>query len=147
VSNTQELAQRWRDLVGDEALGYTERFERDAELFYRETGLMAPGKSMPLEMWNTQTEDERRAKWDAWCADRRRAFYADVRATADLLDRLASLHDAIRVLIHEEHIGDYVYQVRERALSDPSFSGSTWDHPRVKKFSDAVKRLADEVPK
>ena len=44
---------------------------------------------------------------------------------------------ALKVLI-SENLGDWIYEVRERVLSDESFDGNTWDHPRVKAYSDAV---------
>lgn len=45
---------------------FTAAFERLAEDFYRETGFIAPGKSVPLEMAATQHDDERRAAWRKW---------------------------------------------------------------------------------
>lgn len=52
-----------------------------------------------------------------------------------------TLREAIRVLVEEEHIGDFVYNVRERTYEDTSYKGNSWDHPRVKRFSDAVTAL------
>lgn len=44
-----------------------EEFEALAAAFYRETGMMAPGKSMPLEMCGSQPDDDRRAeRWRHW---------------------------------------------------------------------------------
>lgn len=55
-----------------------------------------------------------------------------------------NLPDAIRVLVTDECLGDWVYDVRERALSDDeSYEGSSWDHPRVQRFSEACKALED----
>jgi len=46
-------------------INYTARYERHAEAFYRETGLMAPGKSVPAEMgW--QDEERRHREWKLW---------------------------------------------------------------------------------
>jgi hypothetical protein len=46
----------------------TEKLDQFAEAFYRETGTMAPGKSMPLEMAMSQPPDDVRASlWKAWC--------------------------------------------------------------------------------
>lgn len=42
------------------------QFEKLAEQFYRETGLLAPGKSVPVEMY--QDEAERRQRWDEFTA-------------------------------------------------------------------------------
>lgn len=52
-----------------------------------------------------------------------------------------TLKEAIKVLVDEEHIGDFVYDIKERAYEDRSFKGNSWDHPRVKRFSDAVAAL------
>lgn len=49
-----------------------ERFERLADEFYRETGLMAPGKSVPMEMGNVGYDEERHTRWRTWL-DLRRA--------------------------------------------------------------------------
>ncbi len=45
-----------------------ERFERLAELFYRATGLMAPGKSVPTAMSSNDYEERRQAAWPLWYA-------------------------------------------------------------------------------
>lgn len=42
-----------------------ERFERLAERFHRETGLMAPGKDMPAAMGPVD-HDERMSSWVDW---------------------------------------------------------------------------------
>lgn len=42
-----------------------ERFEYMAELFYKETGFMAPGKDSPAAFGVTD-RDERDAKWKEW---------------------------------------------------------------------------------
>jgi hypothetical protein len=52
--------QIWR---ADHAL---EAFEEQAETFYRETGILAPGKSEPLEWGDRWTDDERRTAWTEW---------------------------------------------------------------------------------
>jgi predicted nucleic acid-binding Zn-ribbon protein len=52
--------QLWR---ADHAL---EAFEEQAETFYRETGILAPGKSEPLEWGDRWTDDERRTAWTEW---------------------------------------------------------------------------------
>jgi hypothetical protein len=46
---------------------------------------------------------------------------------------------ACRVLVAES-LGDWVYSVRDRALQDdPTYFGISWQHPRVKAFSDAAE--------
>lgn len=58
------------------------------------------------------------------------------------------LKEAIKVVVEEEHLGDFVYTVRDRAMeSDPRFRGNSWDHPRVARFSQAVERLTQELKK
>jgi hypothetical protein len=57
--------QLWR---ADHAL---EAFEEQAETFYRETGIMAPGKSEPIEWGNRWTDDERRTAWSEWTIKRK----------------------------------------------------------------------------
>lgn len=53
----------------------------------------------------------------------------------------AGLLEALRVLLDVESIGDRVYDVREKAAGDGTFTGNTWDHPRVQAFSAAVQKL------
>lgn len=52
---------------------------------------------------------------------------------------------ALRIVVIDESLGDFVYAVREKTLSDVSYAGSSWDHPRVKAFSDAVQILTEYV--
>jgi len=53
-----------------------------------------------------------------------------------------SLKGAIKSLLEEFHIEDYIYNVRARAAeSGDKFEGSSWDHPKVKKFSDILTTL------
>jgi hypothetical protein len=56
---------------------------------------------------------------------------------------MMDLRQAIHVLVKEEFLGDWVYNIRERTFSDTDYNGSSWDHPRVKRFSEAVKVLED----
>ncbi len=63
------------------------QFERLAEQFYRETRLMAPGKSQPLEMWNVDNEQERQQAWDVFLkrlSDERDATIAEAAAALPL---------------------------------------------------------------
>lgn len=48
---------------------------------------------------------------------------------------------ALKVVLEDEHLEDKVYDVRERAAGDVGWKGDSWDHPRVKAFSDAVVTL------
>ena len=45
----------------------TDAFERLADAFLRDTGFMRPGKSVPCEMEEIMTEEERRTAWNEWC--------------------------------------------------------------------------------
>lgn len=47
-------------------MNYNEEYERLAEAFYQDTGLMAPGKDMPAAMGNTVSQEERWEKWREW---------------------------------------------------------------------------------
>lgn len=51
---------------------------------------------------------------------------------------------ALRVLV-KENVGDFVYAMRERVLDDPDWRGVSWDHPRVKAWSDASSIIVDYV--
>jgi uncharacterized protein YxeA len=44
-------------------------FESNAERFYQETHLMAPGKSQPMEF--TATDDERQEAWVKWLLEKK----------------------------------------------------------------------------
>lgn len=64
-------------LIGDERA--TERYDRWAEGFYRETHHFAPGKSVPLEMCSNepQTQEQENARREEWVAYVRRSVKAD----------------------------------------------------------------------
>lgn len=49
----------------------TAAYERVAEQFYTETGFLALGKSVPLEMSTVGYDEERRRRYDAWHLQRR----------------------------------------------------------------------------
>jgi hypothetical protein len=84
-----ETAQRLRALAARFGMGYTERFEQDADEFYRERGFLAPGKSVPPELWSTQGEERRQAAWDEWNKGRVAMWTEAVSSAADLLARLS----------------------------------------------------------
>lgn len=55
-----------------------------------------------------------------------------------------TLQEAIVYLLDEFHLEDKVYDVRDRAMtSGDSFEGSSWDHPAVLKFGEAIKALQE----
>lgn len=63
----------------------TQAVDTAAEHFYRETGFMAPGKSVPLEMCREGYDDDRRRAYEAWHRERRALRHATIREAADLL--------------------------------------------------------------
>jgi len=58
-----------------------------------------------------------------------------------------TLDEAIKILVEEFSIGDYVYDVRERAGGTEGHTGSSWEHPKVLRFSEAVTVLEQHVKK
>lgn len=67
VSAVETLIKELQVVVDRLPLSYSERFELDAEQFYRETGFMATGKSIPPEMYISQShEDRRQEAWKRW---------------------------------------------------------------------------------
>ena len=80
------LLARLEEQARRNAMGYSERFEYDAERFYRETGFMAPGKSMPMEMYTGEGQQaEREAAWSAWTQKLRDDFQELLASCAALL--------------------------------------------------------------
>jgi len=81
----RELTGWTMRLPGEDA---NDTFERLADDFYRDTGMLRPGKSQPLEVYMGNDEDGRRARaWAEWCAQKRghieaRCFAAIAKATA-----------------------------------------------------------------
>jgi hypothetical protein len=68
----------------------TQAFDDAAEAFYRETGIIAPGKSVPLEMGAMWTDEERKQRYEAWHHNRRVDRHNTVReAVAELRRRRA----------------------------------------------------------
>lgn len=55
------------------------------------------------------------------------------------------LKEAIKILIKDESIGDFIYAVRERAAQDSANPYNTWDHPRVINYGLAIERLKQEL--
>jgi hypothetical protein len=85
----EALRERLRHQLTRSEMSYTELFEDSAERFYRKTGLMAPGKSVPLEMWTSDNEERRNASWAEWQAAQKAEWQADLRAALSALDGLA----------------------------------------------------------
>jgi len=71
--HNQKLADSWAlKAEAEKALGHLvhELFEYRELDFYRETGIMAPGKSVPLEMGGRWTDEERATAWKEWLRSR-----------------------------------------------------------------------------
>lgn len=57
-----------------------------------------------------------------------------------------TIDEAVVALIDDFSIGDYVYNVRASAdLSQLKDGQSSWDHPRVMKFSEAIVVLTERA--
>ena len=57
-----------------------------------------------------------------------------------------TLTEALKVVVEEEHLEDFIYTVRERACqSGDGYKGKSWDHPRVKRFNEAVRILKQHI--
>lgn len=58
----ERVMEQWRR-PDENASAY---FERQAERFYKATGMLPPGKSEPLEMASVNRDEERRAAWESF---------------------------------------------------------------------------------
>lgn len=58
-----------------------DRFEREATAFFRATGMLAPGKSVPAALASDEYEAERQRRWAQWIADSKRAASPDAEAS------------------------------------------------------------------
>ena len=86
------LAERAERLL----MSYTARYEQDADEFYRATGFMAPGRSVPMAMGGYD-EDQRQAEWDKWIAEQQDLFRWALLAGAAALRREAARRDEIEM--------------------------------------------------
>lgn len=69
------LAFDWLDLSDP-----TATFDRIADEFYRDTGFMRPGKSMPLEMCGVVNEQRREVAWAEWITKKRAAMLTQMQS-------------------------------------------------------------------
>lgn len=67
-------------------MGYNERFEESSERFYRMTGYIAPGRSVPAAMAGAFTDEERGAAWDEWQKCERDCYRSDLAAAIAALE-------------------------------------------------------------
>lgn len=73
--------------------GSSERYDRVTDKFHEETGVMAPGRSIPLEAQASQpSHAERHDLYEAWCAER-------VEQAREALEVLGSLLRSVDSLI------------------------------------------------
>jgi hypothetical protein len=92
-----------RELSARHRLGYSERFEMDAELFYHQTHFIAPGRSVPEAMSAGDAyERERQAAWDAWTKQRAEYWMLAIDQAADALASAPSAPQPTEVEPEEE---------------------------------------------
>lgn len=77
--------------LAESKMGYTERFDTQAERFYLDTGFMAPGKSLPLEMHGEDHAKRRGEAWDVWQQRQRGQWQADIREVVEHLRTVSPL--------------------------------------------------------
>ena len=85
-STRAELIERVRGYLVESAMGYVERFDLQAERFYRETGYMAPGKSVPMAMAGSFSDEDRGAAWDEWNRLNKEQWQQDMRDVLAVLE-------------------------------------------------------------
>jgi len=50
--------------------------------------------------------------------------------------------EAMKILLKDFHIQDYVYDVRDYHMGEnDGYEGNSWDHPKVKEFLELIKIL------
>lgn len=74
-------------------------YEELAEEFYKETGVMAPGKDMPAEMGNHYPYEERLERWCAWIADRTRKTVERTQGIVNYYDHAHVANTALPELV------------------------------------------------
>lgn len=66
VRRLREALERLTELYALPGESNVDRFERVAEMFYRETGCYAPGKDVAAAAGDSVSMVERVARWEAW---------------------------------------------------------------------------------
>lgn len=67
---------------------------------------------------------------------------------AEAMNEVGAIRRAAKTL-DRLHVGDFTYNIRDKAASDTSFTGNTWEHPDTKAWSDAsvlMGAIAKEEP-
>lgn len=88
----QTLAARLRDFAHDREQFRTDPsgwVDRVSEEFYRETGIIGPGRSVPLEMGGMWTADQRQEAWSAFIRRRSEAYDAALLEAARAVEATA----------------------------------------------------------
>lgn len=111
---TNDAAQLLRELVTRQAMGYAERFEVDAEAFYQETRLLAPGRSVPAAMYSDDYERRRHEKWDEWNQHRADRWTAAMAQAAYAIERLSAEKQALDEAVTEALKDRDYYEQKER---------------------------------
>jgi len=73
IAAAPELLEALKDLLlifRTPGESYIEQSERIADLFFKETGYLAPGKSEPSGMWSEERDAQRLKAWEQWVAAR-----------------------------------------------------------------------------
>lgn len=53
--------------------------------------------------------------------------------------------EALRELLDDYHLEDFIYDVREGLDLPADFEGSTWEHPKVVRFGEIVTTLRESL--
>lgn len=91
MADAKQVVTLLRELVSRHAMGHCERYDADADAFYREKHFIAPGRSIPPAMnAGDAYERGRQEAWDAWTKARSEAWVGAMSGAADLLERLTT---------------------------------------------------------
>ena len=66
-------------------MNVNERFEYMAELFYKDTGFMAPGKSAPPGFYTEEQKEEGDIKWKEWVEEFYIGMFEDHKIKTDFI--------------------------------------------------------------
>ena len=77
LAEALKAAHDWRGLCDENSL---ETFERIADLFRRDTGMLRPGKDQAMALGGHPTDEERDKAWREWCERKNAELDAKIRA-------------------------------------------------------------------
>ena len=89
------------------------------------TGLIGPGTTAPEALdllGRTRTDD----------LDEAGRIITGARAEVEAIEKAATV-------LESESLGDWVYDVCDRAAEEPPFTGDIWEHPRVVAYCEAAQ--------